>query len=428
LGDDRAPARSYRQSVRSAFVSLPQSSARGSRPIRSADAAVPIAVAAIQLTLAVLVAHRPHHPVTVTAGAYVLLAAGPLVLLARHRYPAAVLAAVFAIALAYSLLDYRPRGAVFVSLVVAFSVAMLAGRRLLGWLSIVAGYLVFVVLLPLAGAQMWPSLAWATGIAAWMLVLAAGAEIVRGREERAREAARSRSEEERRIAGEERLRVARELHDVLAHNISLINVQAGVALHLADDRPEQARAALEAIKRVSKETLAELRSVLDVLRQPGEGPPREPADGLDRLGELIERMRAAGLPVSADVDREPASLPSGLDLAAYRIVQEALTNVLRHAPGAATKVRVGLEGHELRVRVENEEAAATVYGPAGAANWSEPSGGRYEGDGDERNGFEGNGIPGMRERAAALGGVLHAGPLPGGGFLVDARLPCELGR
>jgi len=130
-------------------------------------------------------------------------------------------------------------------------------------------------------------------------------------------------------AGEERIRIARELHDVLAHNVSLINVQAGVALHLLDEQPERARPALEAIKEASSETLNEMRSVLSIMRRPGEQPPRSPTAGIDGLGELVARTTAAGIPVETSVSGDPRALPASVDLAVYRIVQEALTNCSR---------------------------------------------------------------------------------------------------
>jgi signal transduction histidine kinase len=365
---------------------------------------IAFAVCLVQVGVTVLAATHGHHSGRINAISIALLTVGPLALIGRDRYPAAVLAFCFAVSLVYSLSDYYPRGVVFLALIVAFWSAMMAGRRRLGWLSIIAGYVLFVAVLPLVGAQSAPSLAWASGIAAWMLLLGGAGEIVRVRRERALHAAIARSEQARRVAGEERLRIARELHDVLAHNLSLINVQAGVALHLIDERPEQTRAALTAIKQASKDALGELRSVLDVLRQPEENAPRTPTDGLGRLEPLIARTRDAGVPIIAEIEGVPRSLPVEVDLAAYRIIQEALTNVTRHAAGAATRVHVAYRAGELAVQVDSD---ASNTSPAGA-----------------RAG--GNGIRGMRERATALGGNLDAGPRPTGGFRVLARLPLDL--
>jgi signal transduction histidine kinase len=373
-----------------------------SRPVRHWDIAVALCVAVLQVGIAALAAtHRPHHMGAFNAITVALLAAGPLALLACRRWSAAVLAVCLAVALGYSLADYYPRGLVFPAVIVAFWAVMMAGRRRLGWLSIIGGYVLFVVLVPATAAQPPPGLAWAAGIAAWMLLLGAIAEIVRIRRERGVQAAAARGEQERRVAGEERLRIARELHDVLAHNLSMINVQAGVALHLIDERPEQTRAALSAIKHASKEALAELRSVLDVLRAPDERAPKAPPDGLSRLEQLIARTRDAGVPVSARIYGEPRSLPAGVDRAAYRIVQEALTNVVKHAAGAPAAVHLAYREREIVVQIDNDRRGTPVNGNPGG----------------------GNGIPGMRERAVALGGILEAGPTPRGGFRVRATLP-----
>jgi signal transduction histidine kinase len=214
------------------------------------------------------------------------------------------------------------------------------------------------------------------------------------------ERARARAEQERRQQSEERLRIARELHDVLGHHLSLINVQAGVGLHLLDSRPEQAREALTAIKSASAEALREVRTVLGVLRPEDEQAPRAPAPGLDGLAELTAE---AGLPVTVRRTGQPRPLPAEVDRAAYRIVQEALTNVRRHAgTGVSAEVIVGYEPGAVRVVVTDDGV-----GPGAPVEASD----------------EGNGIAGMRARAAALGGTLSAGPAPGGGFRVEATFP-----
>jgi signal transduction histidine kinase len=224
------------------------------------------------------------------------------------------------------------------------------------------------------------------------------AEALRGRRERFTEARRAREQEARQRANEERLRIARELHDVLAHNITTINVQSGVALHLIDEQPEQARTALEAINEASADALREVRSALSALRGDGEQPPRTPTAGLDGVDELVSRACAAGLEVSIDVRGNRRPLPASVDLAAFRIVQESLTNVVRHAQATAATVQLAYGAGELTVQIDDD-------GRGGAA----------------ANG--GSGILGMRERAAALGGRLIAGPGPRGGFRVSAHLP-----
>jgi signal transduction histidine kinase len=202
----------------------------------------------------------------------------------------------------------------------------------------------------------------------------------------------------------ERLRIARELHDVLGHHLSLINVQAGVGLHLMDNRPEQAREALAAIKTASSEALREVRAVLGVLRPEEEAAPRQPAPGLGRLTDLTAD---AGLPVTTTTVGERRELPAEVDRAAYRIVQEALTNVRRHAaPGSAATVSVTYAVNEIRLSIRNDGPAAK----------------------DPPDGDGGSGIAGMRARAASLGGTLAAGPPPEGGYLVSAVLPTATGE
>jgi signal transduction histidine kinase len=209
-----------------------------------------------------------------------------------------------------------------------------------------------------------------------------------------------------RAVSEEQGRIARELHDVIAHSLSVIVVQAAAADDVFDERPDRARAALRAIEATGRESLGELRRVLAAVRPVGEAAdaaPPPPQPGLDRLGELVGPLRAAGLQV--DVRRDDftgaAPVPVGVDLSAYRIVQEALTNTLRHAQASRAQVRVRSDAGFLDLDVLDD------------------------GRGGDRNPGSGRGILGMRERAAMLGGTLEAGPLPGGGFRVHARLPLE---
>jgi len=330
----------------------------------------------------------------VLAGA--LLLAGPAALVVRRRFPVGVYATAFASTLAYVGLGY-PAGPIFFGLIAAFLTVVVAGHRIVGWAGLAAGYVAFM----LADGDV-PGWIPAVGLAAWLLVLAAAGEGLRIRRVRAEETARAREEEARRRAGEERLRIARELHDVLAHNISLISVQAGVALHLMDEQPDQARSALTAIKSASKDALGELRSVLDVLRagEVDEGAPRAPTAGLDELDRLVSGATAAGIDVRVVTSGTPRRLPPSVDLAAFRIVQEALTNVTRHAGQATATVSLTYGDRGLTVQVDDDGQGGPGNG-AGA----------------------GNGIRGMQERARALGGQLEAGPKPNGGFRVTASLP-----
>jgi signal transduction histidine kinase/nucleoside-diphosphate-sugar epimerase len=215
----------------------------------------------------------------------------------------------------------------------------------------------------------------------------------------------NRQEELRRRAGEERMRIARDLHDVVAHNISVINVQANTALHLMDRQPDRARTALTTINEVSRQALAELRSVLGVLRDVDESEPRAPAPGLARLDDLADTAAAAGLAVRIEERGQRAPLPADVDLAAYRIVQEALTNSVRHSGGTNATIRIAYRKDALGIEVDDDGARRPPGRPAGQAQGT------------------GSGIAGMTERAAALGGTLQAGPWPGGGFAVRAWLP-----
>ncbi|GAA3670353.1 histidine kinase [Nonomuraea antimicrobica] len=220
-------------------------------------------------------------------------------------------------------------------------------------------------------------------------------------EQRALAAERTREEAARRRAGEERLRIARELHDSLTHSISIIKVQAGVAVHLARKRGDEVPAALLAIQEASGDAMRELRTTLEVLRDAGERDDDGPAaSGLDRLGDLVERARSTGLSATVTVSGRRRELPAEVDRAAYRIVQEALTNVSRHAGGAAARVRVDYAGQELVVQVDDDGPAQVDAPPV-----------------------PGVGLLGMRERVAALGGRLRAEPRAEGGFTVRAELP-----
>ncbi len=365
----------------------------------------------------------------IDALAYLLLLAGPALLVVRARWPVPVALGTGVIALAYLLLGY-PYGPYFLAFLVAVAHLVSADRAGWAWMIVALGWAAFVLLGPTVGREPPPTLATSLVAVGWLLAGIVLGQLNRLRREKIAQIARwqaeehrRRTEEDRRRASDERLRIARELHDVLAHNISLINVQAGVALHLIDDQPEQARTALAAIKQASKETLQELRTTLGVLRQVDEGAPRAPAPGLSRLGDLIERSAAAGVQVTVETVGDPRPLPPNVDLAAFRIVQEALTNVYRHAQATAAIVRVEYRPGELALRVEDDGLGGA--GPAGAGAVRDGGSAGIGGPamtGIPRDGV-GNGIPGMRERVNALGGRLAVGPRAGGGFAVAAILP-----
>jgi len=323
-------------------------------------------------------------------------------LLWRRRWPAGVLVFTAATTLAYLSIGYG-RGPVFLALIAAYVNAVFAGRRAVAWVTLAVGYVAFLWVPFLAGVDDAPNLLESLALAAWLAVLGTSSEVARNRGLRAAEAARVHEEERLRRASEERLRIARELHDVVAHHLSLINVQAGVALHLLDGEDEQTRAALTAIKGASKDALEELRGVVDVLRSGDEAAPRRPAPTLADLDSVVERAAAAGLDVRVRSEGAVRPLPRPVERAAYRIVQEALTNVVRHAAAGSATVELAYGDDALVVLVDDDGTGAPVPAVNGA----------------------GTGLDGMRGRAAALGGQVEAGPRPGRGFRVRAELPLD---
>jgi signal transduction histidine kinase len=382
------------------------------------DLVVAAVAAVVQVGGTALAARHQADVRTLNVSGYLLLAAGPAALIARRWQPVAVLATVFAATLGYTMLDY-PGGPIWLALIIAFASAVISGHRIAAYASLLAGYVSFLWLAKLATGKPGPSAGVAVGLAAWLLFLLAGSELIRNRRayarasrQRAIEERRSAYEADRRRASEERLGIARELHDVVAHSLSLINVQSAVALELMDQRPEQARTALTAIKQASREALADVQSVLDALRRPGEEAPLAPAPSLRDVGDLVRRAEATGLAVGTRVEADLAGLPSGVGAAGYRIVQEALTNVVRHADASSASVRIGEDSGVLIIEVEDDGPGRS--GDQAGRGGSEAGGGASSG---------GSGIRGMRERAAALGGEVTAGRRTGGGWRVRARLP-----
>ena len=332
---------------------------------------------------------------SVDALALLLVLLGPVALAWRDRWPLVAVAVAAGAADLYIGLGY-PYGPVFVSVVVALFAAVQTGRRRETWSLAALGYVGFVLAsLVDDRADPDPSAIHLALVAGWLALVLAVSEVVRVRREQAEESERAEHEERQRRLGEQRLLLAQELHDVLAHDISLINVQASVALHLIGDQPDQAVPALTTIKEASRDALRQLRTALDLLRR-GEDAPRDPVPRLSDLGALVAGVRAGGLDVRLEDEGPSAPLPAAVELAVYRIVQESLTNVTRHARASMATVRLGYDD-EVSVEVTDDG----VGGPV------DP----------------GNGIVGMQERAAALGGTVEAGPRPGGGFRVAARLP-----
>jgi signal transduction histidine kinase len=339
----------------------------------------------------------PHPPLA----ALLLVVAACLVLAWRHRWPLAVLAVSIAAASAYSLLGYV-NGAVLVAPFLAlYAVARQVSIR---WS--VAAAVITVVVLGLASAARNPFGHFNGGSFDLLPFLGAAALFagiaVANREAYVRSIHDRAQQEAQRRIDEERLRIARELHDVVAHTMATINVQAGAAAHVLSTRPETAGEALQAIKAASKQGLQELRAILNVLRQADEADPTQPAPGAAQLETLIAGACQAGVETTLTVTGEPGPLPAAVDLAAYRIVQESLTNTIRHAGPATASVTLSYLDSELAIEVTDTglgSAASTFRGGTG------------------------HGIAGMRERAAAVGGLVDAGPAPGGGFHVTARLP-----
>jgi signal transduction histidine kinase len=330
--------------------------------------------------------------------AYAMILVGAAALTVLRRFPV-LSVTVAGVSTAYYYIGPFPDGPEMITFAVASFLAAATGRRLAACVGTGAGLAVFAWAELLAGPG---RVGRFVSVLAWVLVVLCAGELSRYHRaylsesrRRADEAERTREEEFRRRATEERLRIARELHDVLAHKISLINVQAGAALHRRE--ADQAFAALSAIKDASKETLRELRTTLGVLRQVDEAQPLSPAPSLDHLGQLIARTDETGLRVRLTVSGDRPDLPAPVDLAAYRIVQEALTNAVRHAGEATATVLVRYNADHVVVEVCDDGRGAEAP--------------------------EGNGIRGMRERAATLGGTFAATTRPGGGFLVRASLP-----
>jgi len=356
-------------------------------------------VALVQVAGSFGAAHGQPNRRPLDALAVVLLLAAPAAIILVRRWTTPAVLAVGAATGVYLALDY-PFGPIFLGLVLVLVSAVVRGHRPAAWVAaglVLAGHVLDMALLH--DRWSWPSFG---GVLAWTLVILAIAEVVRSWRDRAatfREAAR---ETRRRQAGEERLRIAQELHDVVAHHMSLINVQAGVALHLSEnERPEQVEPALRAIKDASKEALTELRSLIDVLRADDAPAPRAPQATLAGLDDIVERSGHAGLDITKTVTGDARALPAALELAAYRIVQEAVTNIVRHAHASRATVDVDYGDSVLNVRIEDD----------GTGAHSVP------------NLKHGNGISGMQERARALGGELEVEASDLGGLRIEARIP-----
>jgi signal transduction histidine kinase len=369
-----------------------------------------LAVVAAGVGVSLLATVLPFDPGSPRAwAAYLLVLAHTLPIAVRRRWPLAALAWGLATGAAFAALGLNLVPLSFAGLVYVYTVAARRPRRLS-----LAGLAATEVLLALVWLARPRSIGDGGTLVLDGLIMAAGwwlGDGARRRQEaivtaqrRAAELEQAREELARRAVTEERLRIARELHDVVAHSMSIIAVQSGVGVHVLDSQPEEARKALVAVEATSRQALVEMRRLLGVLRQDAE--PRgslAPAPGLAEVETLAAEVARAGVRVEVRIEGQVRPLPAGLDLSAYRIVQEALTNVVRHAGPATARVEVRYAPDRVAVEVIDD--------------------GRGGAPGDQDHG--GHGIAGMRERAALYGGTLEAGPLPGRGFRVAASLPVE---
>jgi signal transduction histidine kinase len=371
------------------------------------DAVIVVAAAGGVLE-AVLRRHDEHAPSQLWLSILVQLAL-TLPLLARRRVGFPLLAGLFVFAAAISFVDGRLITFTFPVFIAVLTVCFLFGtlddRR-----QAVAGILIGIGATFVVNANE-PERATEDFIAVpilftvvWIAGLALGHQQreMRAARERARRAEGEREERARSAVTEERQRIARELHDVVAHSISVMTVQAGGVRRLLHADQTREREALETIEETGRQALAEMRRMLGILRQPTDEPALAPQPSMASLETLVEQVREAGLPVEYRIEGDPLPLPPGVELSAYRIVQEALTNALKYAGPARAEVSVSYGRDALELEITND--------------------GRVDGDGEG----SGHGLIGMRERVAVFGGTLEAGPRPGAdGFVVKARLPLK---
>ena len=338
--------------------------------------------------------------------AYLLIVLSSVPLILRSRFPVGVLVLTSGALVVLSATDHDVGAIPLWLLVSAATVGATQHlRRVAGAAAYIFGLLVFLFVV--GHDRDFTFTAFLSQLALFAAAFAVGTSIRSRRlreealEERATALEATRAEEAKRAVTDERLRIAQELHDVLAHTLSVIAIQAGTGAHVLDAEPEEARRALEDIAGTSRSSLAELRQLLGVLRSEDAATTYLPAPRLADLDRLVAEVTAAGVPVQMTVDGAPDAVTPGVELAAYRIVQEALTNVLKHAGPASAQVHISYHAHHLDIEVVDDGR-----GPA-ASNGSST----------------GHGLIGMHERVAMYGGTLRTSPAPGGGFRVVAQLP-----
>ncbi|GAA1550015.1 sensor histidine kinase [Brevibacterium picturae] len=328
---------------------------------------------------------------------YALLVAGGLALVARRRVPVPVLVVTGLCAVGYQAAGFDVPAVAYLFAVYA---AVRAGHRIVTLITSVT----MLAALPLAALASLhdtsAAFAQARGALelAWLIAAGAAGEALRQAERRADEAERTREETAQHRADDERLHIARELHDSLVHQISIIKVQSEVAVHLARRRGEPVPEAVLAIQQAGREATRELRATLEALRDDDKTPPQ----GLDHVPEMVEQARAAGLDATLMIEGQRHAIPVAVDRTAYRIIQESLTNIGRHAAATTASIRIDYRPDALDIRVDDDGKATPRNPPT-----------------------PGLGLLGMRERVTALGGRLHAEPRVEGGFTVQAELPAD---
>jgi signal transduction histidine kinase len=342
------------------------------------------------------------------AALFAVLQTAPLAV--RRRAPVAVLAATSAGLAASGALGFPPTAGVVGPLIAVYTVASVYPRPRIAQRAIVASVLAVLASPFVYEGRLRPAeFAFALGLfgVPWFV----GSRLYRGRartaalEERAVRAEREREQVAASAVAEERARIARELHDVVAHAISVVVVQAGAARRVLHRDPERADESIAAVETVGRQALAEMRRLLEVLRREGEPDVLGPQPRMAQLDALVRQIREAGLPVELSVEGEPRPLPASIDLSAYRIVQEALTNTLKHAGPARAHVLVCYRPEELEITVRDDGARQAHASDNGTGS--------------------GHGLLGMRERVTLLGGSFFAGPQTAGGFEVRVGLPLD---
>ncbi|MER5990280.1 sensor histidine kinase [Streptomyces viridosporus] len=384
----------------------------GGAPVGTLDVLGPVVLFVLSVAAASVIPQE--HRISVRPPAVVLAAVCCFALLWRHRHPFGVLATALACGVVFQVLGVRESPLVTSPVIVSvYTVAVRTDRRTT-WMvaSASAALLVGAALVFGSGSGAW-FVRDHVAMVAWTALPAAVGDGVRSRrayvaavEERAEYAERTREQEARQRVAAERIRIARELHDVVAHHIALINAQAGVAVHLVERRPEQLVTALEGIRDTSRSALEELRVTVGLLRQSGDQEaPRDPMPGLAQVPELLASFERVGLSVKHVRHGMAVPLAPAVDLAAYRIVQEALTNVHKHAGVDHARLHLHYRPRWLTITVEDDGRARPHRSHPGT----------------------GHGLIGMRERAASVGGKLEAAARSDGGFTVTAELPLRPG-